>query len=209
MKHNSLRLIAPSAALLGTALLATVSLLGCDRRTPEEKGRDYAKEKLGFVEGAADELAKSGKVIGADLGKGVGELLKGTGSSVKDVTHPPVEVRFDEELKALGLSVEQANEGEDSADGRNVVVHLKANKDYSGKLVLRAQGDRDAEVQALEPLAADLSTSTTQALRFAFDPSVRLSKMKFFELGPGLTHTIVLAQGAEQSAIQLNQLSEE
>jgi hypothetical protein len=46
-------------------VLGALSLvLGCDKRTPEEKARDYANKKLGFVQGANEELAKRGEGIG-------------------------------------------------------------------------------------------------------------------------------------------------
>jgi hypothetical protein len=70
--------------------LVSCLLMACDQRTPEEKGKDYANEKLGFVEGAAQVLKEKGNSLGQTAGKGLTELVKGFGSGVKDVVNPPV-----------------------------------------------------------------------------------------------------------------------
>jgi hypothetical protein len=171
-----------------TTILSALLLLttvACDKRTPEEKGRDYADEKLGFVEGATGELQKRGKDIGTGLGKGVGDLVKGTGSAVKDVAHPPVKVVLSKEVAEAGLSVGQANEGSDAGNVREVIVHLKAKKPFSGKLTLEGKGEGNIEVRTIDAHGAELASEGTQIVHFAFDQSVRLSKISEFTLRLG------------------------
>jgi hypothetical protein len=191
-----------------TAILLT-GLTGCDKRTPEEKGRDYADEKLGFVEGAAGELKKRGKNIGERLGKGVGDLVKGTGSAVKDVAHPPVKVTLSPAVKTAGLSVGQANEGEDKGNLREVVVHLKADKEFSGKLSLEGQGDAGLVVRTLSPQGVDLAADGTTVIRFAFDESVRLSKIAEFSLELAADKEVKLETGTGDAELSVSQLREE
>ncbi|HMA92879.1 MAG TPA: hypothetical protein VKP30_09340 [Polyangiaceae bacterium] len=186
-----------------------VLLLGCDKRTPEEKGRDYADDKLGFVQGASQELAKRGKGIGEGLGKGVGELVKSAGGAVKDVAHPPVKVALAASLKDSGLGIGQANEGADTPEGREVVVHLRSDKGYAGLLRLEGHGAEQLVVQSTSAEKIELAAGGAVALRFLFDSSVRLSKLEKFELLPDLEHEIRLSDAAvKQNAIELSQLSE-
>ncbi len=191
------------------ALLA----LGCDERTPEEKGQDYADEKLGFIEGAAEQLSERGKGIGTSLGKGVGELVKGTGSAVKDVVHPPVSVSLSAQTKPLGLSIGQATEGSDEADNREVVVHLSATKPYSGKLSLSAfesdeahKAKKASAVIVSNPV--DIAPGKSSVVRFQFDSSVRLSKMKQFELTLEASKQLELDEKVTAREIKLQQLTE-
>ncbi len=102
-----------------TATLAALTLLftavGCDKRTAEEKGRDYASKRVGFAQGVANVLEEKGKGLGLSAGKGVGELVKGAGAGVKDVVYAPVKVELDPGLTAAGLKLLQAHEGIRSA----------------------------------------------------------------------------------------------
>lgn len=194
----------PAFLLLSCSLLLST---GCDERTPEEKGRDYADEKLGFVEGAADQLSKRGKDIGSSLGKGVGDLVKGTGSAVKDVVHPPVTVALSSNCKKLGINIGQATEGSDAADNREVVIHLQSEKPHSGPLSLAARhGGQSVAVAVAE--TQNLMPGKSAVLRFHFDNSVRLSKMDDFlldlEEGKGLS----VDQSVASLGISFKQLSE-
>lgn len=181
--------------------------LGCDDRTAEEKGHDYADEKLGFVEGAAEELSERGKGIGSSLGKGVGELVKGTGSAVKDVVHPTVTVTLSSPAKTMGFNVGQATEGADGSDNREVVIHLTSEKPYSGQLSLAAiQNDKTTAISVSTPL--DLVPGKSSVIRFQFDTSVRLSKMERFELNLEAGKRLELDEKVSVQGIQLGQLSE-
>lgn len=183
-------------------------VVGCDRRTPEEKGRDYAKEKLGFVQGATDELKERGKDIGDGLGKGVGELVKGTGSAVKDVTYPPVKIVLSEQAKAENLRVGQASEGPDEGEKHQVVVHLKAEKGFSGALALWGKGEGGIEVRTLEEEKVDIPLGGTTVVNFTFDRSVRLSKIAEFSLAVMAGKQIQLSEALKTPGVTLSQLTE-
>lgn len=179
----------------------------CDDRTPEEKGRDYADEKLGFVEGATDELSARGKKIGTGLGKGVGELVKGTGSAVKDVAHPPVALKLDQGAKEAGLEVAAANEGGDLADAREVVVHLSSKKELQKGARLSAfEAGKLRAHSSVEKV--DLTAGGSQVLKFKFDSSVRLSKMESFVLGLESGKSLSADEKVGALKITLSQLSE-
>jgi hypothetical protein len=157
---------------------ASLCVVGCDDRTAEEKGRDYAEEKVGFAEGAAGVLEDKGKGLGESIGKGVGDLVKGTGSALKDVVHPPVTVKPAPGMEEKGIRVIQAHEGEDDLDKRNVVAYLEFPKAFHGRLQLRAF---DAEGQ--ETGRSDVSPNVSQAagtnenVTFGFPGDMRLSKV--------------------------------
>jgi len=191
------------------SLLATLSV-GCDRRTPEEKGKDYAEQKLGFVEGAAKVLEEKGKGLGKSVGKGVGEVVKGTGSGVKDVVHPPVKVELGSELGGSGIKVLQGHEGDASGNTRGVVVYLDFSQGFEGRLRLHALGERNAELGRAElPEALSLPAGSQKNLTFPFPSDMRLSQVQSYSLQRGAATSVALDPGLEQSGIALSQLKEQ
>jgi hypothetical protein len=198
-------------------LLALCSLMGlnlglvaCDKRTPEEKGKDYAEQKLGFVEGAAKVLEDKGKGLGKSVGKGVGEVVKGTGSGVKDVVHPPVKVELGSELNGSGVKVLQGHEGDASGDTRGVVVYLDFPQRFDGRLRLHALGENNAELgraELAEPLRQPAGSQKN--LTFPFPADMRLSQVTSYVLHVGSSKTLSLDTGLEQSGITLSQLKEQ
>jgi len=192
-------------------VLAVLALVvACDKRTPEEKGKDYAEQKLGFVEGAAKVLEEKGKGLGQSVGKGVGEVVKGTGSGVKDVVHPPVTVEVASELSATGIKVLQAHEGDDSGGTRGVVVYFEFPQRFEGRLRLHALGDKAAELGR-----ADLTDAVSQPagsqknFTFPFPGDMRLSQVKSYALHAGSNKTVSLDASLSQSGITLSQLKEQ
>jgi hypothetical protein len=194
----------------GLLICALAALGGCDRRTPEEKGKDYAEQKLGFVEGAAKVLEEKGKGLGQSVGKGVGEVVKGTGSGVKDVVHPPVQVELGSDLRGSGLKVLQAHEGDALGATRGVVLYLDFPQRFEGRLRLAALGESDAELGR-----ADFGDSLSQAaasqksVTFGFPPDMRLSQVKRYVLHAGNNKTIALDAALSSSGIALSQLKEQ
>jgi len=190
-------------------LCGLVLLSSCDKRTAEEKGKQYADEKLGFVQGAAEVLEKNGKKLGQTVGKGVGEVVKGTGSGVKDVVHAPVSVSVAGELAGAGLKVLQAHEGEDSAAGRGVVVLLDFAKHFEGKLRLQALAAGGVEVGRAEPPESlNEPAGAQKSLVFAFASDVRLSKVESYVLRAGVSKLLAVDASVEKSGVILSQLKE-
>jgi hypothetical protein len=185
------------------------SVLACDKRTPEEKGKDYAEEKLGFVEGAAKVLEDKGKGLGQSVGHGVGEVVKGTGSGVKDVVHPPVKVELGTELSGSGIKVLQGHEGDALGDTRGIVVYIDFPQRFDGKLRLHAMGDKDAELGRAE-LAEPLSqpAGSQKNVTFPFPSDMRLSQVKSYVLHVGASKVVALDEGLKDSGIALSQLKE-
>lgn len=183
--------------------------LGCDKRTPEEKGKDYAEQKLGFVEGAAKVLEDKGKGLGKSVGKGVGEVVRGTGSGVKDVVHPPVKVDVASDLASSGMKVLQAHEGDVAGNSRGVVVYLDFPQRFEGRLRLHALGQNNAELGR-----ADISDAVSQPagsqknFTFPFPADMRLSAVTSYALHAGSSKTVSLDAGLNDAGIALSQLKE-
>jgi hypothetical protein len=181
----------------------------CDKRTPEEKGKDYAEEKLGFVEGAAKVLEGKGKGLGKSVGKGVGEVVKGAGSGVKDVVHAPVQVELGSELAGSGIKVLQAHEGDATAATRDIVVYLDFPQRFEGRLRLQALGADKAELARAE-LADSLSqpAASQKTFSFAFPSDMRLSQVNGYVLHAGTSKTLALDAALTDSGLALSQLKE-
>jgi hypothetical protein len=198
------------------AVLSALTLLffpgGCDKRTAEEKGRDFANRRVGFAQGAAGVLEEKGKGLGTSVGKGVGELVKGAGAAVKDVVYAPVKVTLAAELAASGLKLLQAHEGEVGGPARTVALTIEFPKAYEGRLQLRAFAgdDESKEVGRSAP-----TKNVTQAggsmlsISLAFPADTRLSKIGHYLLTGLAPKTASLAPGLEASAIAPSQLSED
>jgi hypothetical protein len=194
----------------GVSLCLALSLLAaCDKRTPEEKGKDYANEKLGFVEGAAKALEDKGKGIGKSVGKGVGEVVRGTGSGVKDVVHPPVKVDVGSDLGTSGIKVLQAHEGDVSGNSRGVVVYLEFPQKFDGRLRLHALGENSAELGRADVSdAVGQPAGTQKNLTFPFPADMRLSSVVSYALHAGSNKTIAVDAGLADAGIELSQLKE-
>jgi hypothetical protein len=198
-----------------TAALGTFALLvaasACDKRTAEEKGRDYANKRVGFAQGAASVLEEKGKGLGQSAGKGVGDLIKGAGEAVKDVVYAPVKVELAPELAAAGLKLLQAHEGEVGGSARTVALNLLFSKAFEGRLQLRAfTGDSNQEAGRSAPTKnVAQADGATLSLALAFPADTRLSKFGHYLLSGLPAKTSRLAPGLEGSGIVLSQLAED
>jgi hypothetical protein len=186
--------------------LAFCLLTGCDQRTAEEKGKDYANEKLGFVEGAAQVLKDKGNNLGQTAGKGVSELVKGVGTGVKDVMNPPVNLQLSPEVATQGLTVEHASEATGDADARVIEANIKFAKAFRGKLTVRAFDDHEKELGA-GTLDGELDKhpGNGELLRFRFPSSVRLSHVKSYRLD--FVPPVQVALHASAQGIDVSQLN--
>lgn len=183
--------------------------LACDKRTPTEKGKDYAEEKLGFVEGAAKVLEDKGKGLGKSVGKGVSEVVRGTGSGVKDVVNPPVKVAVGGDLASAGIKVLQSHEGDGSGNTRGVVVYLDFPQRFEGRLRLHALGENNAELGRAEIAdAVSQPAGSQKTFTFPFPADMRLSSVTSYALHAGSNKTVTLDAGLTDSGITLSQLKE-
>jgi hypothetical protein len=188
--------------------LALVSCLvtACDQRTPEEKGKDYANEKLGFVEGAAQVLKEKGNSLGQTAGKGLTELVKGVGSGVKDVVNPPVNAQLSPEVAALGLTIEHASEASGDGDARLIEANIKFAKPFRGKLTARAFDDQGKELGAGTLYGElDKHPGSDELIRFRFPSSLRLSHVKSYRID--FVPPVQLALHTSAQDIDASQLS--
>ncbi|MCB9653768.1 MAG: hypothetical protein H6729_06525 [Deltaproteobacteria bacterium] len=188
------------------AIAMALSSTSCEERTAEEKGRDYAEKKVGFAEGAARVLQDKGKGLGESVGKGVGELVKGTGSALKDVVHPPVKVELDPASQEHGLRVVQALEGTNEFDARNVVVSLEFPDVFHRRLQLRAfdAGGNPLGVSNITPNVVGSGRGSAN-ITFRFPKEMRLSKVDHCVLHTLAPKTVA----SEIPSLTLSQLKED
>lgn len=201
----------PSPLWAPLCLLAACHLLtGCDKRTADEKGKAYAEQKLGFVAGAAKVLEDKGNGLGKSVGTGLGQVVRGTGSGVKDVVNPPVKVELGSELSSSGIKVLQAHEGDASGDTRGVLVYLDFPQPFAGQLRLHAFAKGNAELGRAELVdALNQAAGSQKYLTFPFPSDMRLSQVENYVLHLGTSKTVSLNAALEQSGIALSQLKEQ
>ncbi len=191
------------------ALLACASV-ACDDRSAEQKGRDYADEKVGFAEGAAKVLEEKGKGLGTSVAKGVGDLVKGAGSATKDVIHPTVEVALDEAVTTAGVKLLTAHEGESRPDARVVVVSLSFAKAFEARLLLTALGEDGAELaRATTEKNVVQAAESQEGFALAFPADTRLSKVSSYRLERLAAKAVTLDAALEGRGLALSQLKEE
>ena len=200
------RLLRPLALI---AVLVPIVLLGCDERSAEEKGRDYAREKVGFAQGAAEVLEKKGKGLGASLGKGVGDLVKGAGSAVKDVVHPPVKSNLAPEALDTGIKILHAHEGSDGIDARRIILSANFPLAFQGRMQLRGLGDGDREI-ARSQITTNIQQGAGSSSSFSFDfpKETRLSKIDHYVLYALEPKTLALSPDLKSRGLELSQLKE-
>jgi hypothetical protein len=185
-------------------------LAGCDKRSADEKGKAYAEQKLGFMEGAAKVLEDKGNGLGKSVGTGLGQVVRGTGSGVKDVVNPPVKVVLGNELSSSGIKVLQAHEGDASGDTRGVLVYLDFAQHFEGRVRLHAFAKGNAELGRAElGDALNQAAGSQKYLTFPFPSDMRLSQVESYVLHIGSSKTVSLSSSLEQSGIALSQLKEQ
>lgn len=196
-----------TVSLLSLCLLSGLSLFGCDKRTAEEKGAGYAGEKLGFAQGAADELKERGGTLGQSVGKGVADLVKGVGSGVKDSVTPEVPAEAEPGAIQMGLTVHHAQEGAGDGNSRLVNVYVEFVKAFRGKLQLFAYDAAGTELgrgDAVKEL--DFPTPAKELLEFRFPGSVRLSHAAKYRVH--YVDPVALAVGEGIEGIEASQLQQ-
>lgn len=188
-------------------LLFLVGSMSCDKRTAEEKGRDYASEKLDLATGAAAALKEKGSGLGKTAGQGVGDLIKGVGSGVKDVVNPPVTVEPEKSAAEAGVTVNKANEGAGEANARTIEVYGAFAKPFRGRLELRAFDEQGVELgKGVSEKQLDLPKDSVELLTFRFPLSVRFTQAKLYRLRSTASSDFVLHESVKD--VDVSQVSE-
>lgn len=194
----------PRIAAMLLLLLGSVS---CDKRTAEEKGRDLASEKLDMAKGVADVVKEKGGGLGKTAGQGVGDLIKGVGSGVKDVVNPPVTVELEKSAAEAGFTVNRANESGGEVDARMIEVYGAFAKPFRGRLELRAFDEKGAELgQGVLEKQLDLPKDSVELLKFRFPPSVRFTHAKLYRLRSTASADFIMHDSVQD--IEVSQLTE-
>jgi len=201
-----MRPTAGSKVLVTVLCCAFAALLGCEDRTAEERGEDYAEERLGFAQGAAGELEKRGKALGKTTGKGLGDLVRGVGGGVTDAVRPQVQVQPGRGVAEGGITIGRAAEGEATDTARSVEVHLTFARTFSGRLSLVAlAGDQEVARGEL-PESVSEAADSAKSLLFLFPPSTRLSSVERYRLDVAPPKEVSVHAGA--AGVSVSQLTE-
>lgn len=202
--HPSRRTALAAGILLSLSALVS----GCDKRSSEEKGRDFAKERIGFAEGAANVLKEKGQGLGESVGKGVGDLVKGAGTAIKDTIYPTVKVELVPELASAGVSLLRANEGKDGVNSRAVVVHLQFAKTFDARLQLEALSSEGKLGSAQTPGNVVQATGSDKAIEFSFPSDIRLSKVDHYVASALKSKAVQLGPPLDASLMSVSQVRE-
>ena len=183
--------------------------------TEMEKGKEYAKDKLDYAEGAAEVLNEKGEPVGRTTGKGVGGLLKGIGSGIMDAVYPPVKIKPSQELMAAGITVNKAEEGSSTRDGSEVNLTLAFSKIYKGRLRLHAFDAKGVEMGRAVSNTINQPVDSILDLTVHFDKRIRMSNVSYCEAHLIAPKTVSLMgdaapppEGEEGIGIELGQMHE-
>lgn len=185
-----------------------LALLACSKATPEEKGRNYAEEKLGFAQGAADTLKEKGAALGQSAGKGLGDLAKGVGSGVKDSVAAKVPTEAQRSAIDAGVTVHHAQEGEAQGDVRLIHSYVEFSKVFRGRLELYAFDASGTELgRGVLKDALNLAAGSKEQLSFRFPATVRFSHVKSYKLHYIPAAELALAQSL--SGVRVSQFRQQ
>lgn len=176
------------------SLCIALSLSGCDKRTAEEKGRDKAAEKAGYVKGVGEALKKEGEEAAQSLGEGMGKVMKGTTSGLAGgLASYAIEVA--PEATALGLSMTRAElrsldakkaegaakDAKEESKTYPISAYVIAAKSYTGKLRLIALDSKKNEV-GRAVVEVKMADQDAKYIDFAFDERTPVVQVKAVRL---------------------------
>jgi hypothetical protein len=164
--------------IVRTSALCFLMLAGC--KSAHDRGKDLADDKLGFAEGVADGVKDKGGTVGKKGVEGIGEVVKGIGSAVKDQTMPAVTINVPNE--ADGVTVRDAF-AKLATSQRTVDATFTFSKKFEGGMQLVAMDERGKEGPRSATIPHETRLAGTEAaLKFAFPNEAHLSGYKTYQL---------------------------
>lgn len=194
--------------VLGALLGAQLAACGLwDERSQEEKGRDFTRKNLDFVQGAAEALEEKGKGLGKSLGKGFAEAVRGAGSAMKDTLFPTVPLATG--TLRDSIRVLEAHEGKTDRQARRVVANLHFQKNFHGRVQVLAFSLAGTEIAKSKTTPTlKMTAGETERVEFEFPKDTRFSHVAEFQMRRVAPRSMKVASAAAVRGIKASQFSE-
>jgi len=173
-----MRLTKPSLIVLVSFAFAMLATTGCRRKTAEERGKEAADEKAGFIKGVGDSLKGKGREAAQSMGGGVVQVWDGFKEGVEGT--PLGLVRISPELEARGGQVTRVQ----LTSGGVINAYVIAEKPFKSQLRLRALDKEDREIGRAKA-AVDFPGDHAEYVDFEFDQRTPMSMVTCFEMSVG------------------------
>lgn len=178
IKTNKMKKI----SVLISVLLLTACMSKEEKlKKAEEEGNELVSVKAKLVDGAGKALQKEGKEAVESASKGIGELIKGVDSGVKEsinfskvISEPTFQQNF-EECKAEKVY------GSDAEKIKKVNVYLMAKNDFKGKLILKAFDANKKEI-GRSSIEVSIKKEDAKYVDFLFDERTHLLQTEYFTI---------------------------
>ncbi|WP_196888528.1 hypothetical protein [Aureivirga sp. CE67] len=144
----------------------------------EKEGNSIVSIKSKLIKGAGDALKSDGKEAAESASEGLGEVIKGTSSGF-DKSLARVNVKSDStfskvfEIGRTAMNVEK--------DTSKIVVYLIANKDFNGKVKLKAFDNMEKEM-GRKTMPVNMKEDDAEYFDFIFDKRTPLSQVEYYEI---------------------------
>ena len=155
-----------------------ILVTGCRKKSAEEKGRDAADEKAGFIKGVGDSLQGKGREAAQSMGGGVVQVWDGLKEGVEGTALE--EVNISPELQMLGGQVTRVQ----LTSGGVISAYLIASKPIKQSLRLKALDKDGREIGRAEALV-DFPADHAAYVDFQFDERTPMATVVCFEMTLG------------------------
>ena len=174
--------------MLTLFLVAVILLTACSReernKRAHDAGQKITEEKSNFIKGIGEGLKDAGKGAAESISEGVSEVFKGANEGF-DNSQVKKEVKVSEELNAfLEVTRCEISDGirqKDSTLTKGFVVYTVFEKDFEGKLVLKAFDKNDKEI-ARSVLEVNEKSDNSRFVEFPFDKRTAFDLIKYLSL---------------------------
>lgn len=158
-------------------LLACLALgaPGCSRKSAEERGKEAADEKAGYVKGVGDSLRDKGREAAKSVGGGVVQVWDGFQEGVEET--PNCQIDISPELADYGSEVTRIQ----LTSKGTVNAYLISKKPLNRSLRLKALDKDNREIGRAEAIV-DFPADHAGFIDFEFDPRTPMSMVKGFEM---------------------------
>lgn len=159
--------------VLATAALASCASKEEQKKQSEEEGNFLVAKESRFVKGIGDALKDEGKVAAESVSEGVGEVFKGFDKGF-DKSLTKITVKANDDVSTyikLGRTAKHYN---DTTLKTDVIIYAIFEKDFSGKLLLKAFDKENTEL-GRKTLEIKKKADDVEYLSFQFDERTPLS----------------------------------
>ena len=170
--------------ILVICLLSVTLFFSCSRdaknKRAQEKGQTLVEKEGSFIKGVGDGLKGVGKDAAESISEGVGEVLKGSNEGF-DKSLIKKEVRVSEGLKDFLKATRCEISQSDSIQKKELIVYIIFEKDFDGKLVLKAFDNNDKEI-ARSAVEVKEKSNNSRFVEFPFDNRTAFDLIQYLTL---------------------------